>query len=98
MEKAEEIIKLNKTKEEAKKIKEQKESDDSKITTDVNQADKLINIKENESVTTGVSKNDSEEIIKGSAEKIRGVKVTGQKIDLTQFKEDKKMRKKNVQE
>ena len=94
MEKAEEIIKLNKTKEEAKKIKEQKESDDSKITTDVNQADKLINIKENESVTTGVSKNDSEEIIKGSAEKIRGVKVTGQKIDLTQFKEDTKNEKK----
>jgi len=94
LEKAEEIIKLNETKEEAKKIKEQKEIDDSKTDSEVKQIDKAVNIKENDSDVSKISKNDSKEIIRGSAEKIRGVKVTGKKIDLTQFNEETKTEKK----
>ena len=67
LEKAEEIIKLNETKEEAKKIKEQKEIDDSKTASEVKQIDKAINIKENDSDVSEISKNDSKEIIRGSA-------------------------------
>ena len=94
LEKAEEIIKLNETKEEAKKIEEKKVIDNKEISINLKEIDKSSNIKENASNPVDLTKNESKEIIRGSAEKIRGVKVTGQKIDLTQFKEETKTEKK----
>ena len=70
---------------EAKKAEQEKETLDQK-----NQAGKKINLEETETPSE-----DKEELIRAKANKLKGVKKTGDKIDLDQFK-DKEEKKKRV--
>ena len=96
--KAEEIIKQQEIEENAKKaaeIAQQKKLKESQTEKKIKVVGKIET--EKKSITNKpVSKDKADkldvkdDIQKGSAEKLRGVKVTGQKIDLTKFKEPEK--------
>ena len=95
LEKAEEIIKQKETEEEDKKAalaKTAKQQQvDSKILEIVDLPVKKTAIPAQETITNFVKKED--EVIKVNAKKLRGVKTTGQKIDLDQFKKPVKTEK-----
>ena len=93
LEKAEEIIKQKET--EDKKVesvkKTKQEQIGPKILGVVNLSVKKVAIPEQEIITDSVKKAD--EVIKVNTEKLRGIKATGQKIDLDQFKKPAKAEK-----
>jgi len=87
-------IKAEKDAEVSKKIKVIEEKPSSKdIPVIVEEKEKKTTIK-NETQKEEVSTNKTDEVVKATASKLKGVKATGEKIDLDQFKKPPKIEKK----